>query len=240
MNIALVGYGKMGKMIEQIGLGRGHRFVKIIRSTNVADIETLSSKEIDVAIEFSNPEGAYHNIMTCLQNGISVVSGTTGWLEKKQLVEDCCLASQTAFIHSTNFSIGVNLFFVINEYVAKIMASYPEYDVKISETHYLQKKDKPSGTAISLAEGIFNNNPLKKSWILGSTTDNTNLFIESERIEHASAGKHVITYQSNTDEIVLKHDAYNREGFALGALLAAEYIQGKKGVFTMRSVLGIE
>lgn len=230
MKIALLGYGKMGKTIERIALERGHKIVlKIDASSEEYDIT-----QADIAIEFSTPKSAFANISNALHKGIPVVAGTTGWLEKYQDVINICKASDTAFLYASNFSIGVNIFFEINNILAKMMSSYPEYAVAIEEIHHTQKLDAPSGTAITLAEQIIKNSD-KKEWKLGEATAEE-IPITAKRIENIP-GTHIVSYQSPIDTIEIKHTAHNREGFALGAVLAAEWLLTRKGVFSMKDVL---
>ncbi len=232
MKIALLGYGKMGKTIERIAVERGHEVVlKIDINHPVYDI-----KIADVAIDFSQPNAAFSNLKNCIEHGIPVVSGTTGWLSKYDDIVDFCKAKNGAFIYASNFSIGVNLFFKVNEYLAKLMKNIEGYGVEMEEIHHIHKLDEPSGTAISLAEQIIDNSD-KKNWNLHKS-DIDNLKINSKR-EGEVPGTHIIKYASNVDSIEIKHTAFNRNGFALGAVVAAEWIIGKKGVFTMKDVLGI-
>jgi len=232
MKIALLGYGKMGKTIEELALEKGH---SIILKTN----ETSSAKEIleaDVAIEFSTPEAAVENIKLCLENDIPIVSGTTGWLNNYNEMVKLCENRNGSFIYASNFSVGVNLFFSINEYVSKIMKPWKEYQVSIEEIHHTEKKDAPSGTAITLAQGIIKNSD-KKDWILNDKSENK-ISIKAQRIDDVK-GTHIVNYKSNIDTISLKHESRSREGFAIGAILAAEWLQNRKGVYTMKDVLDI-
>ncbi len=239
MKIAIVGYGKMGKIIEKIAIERGHEVVLKINSQNIDDFNAANFKQVDVAIEFTNPHVAYINVMDILEMGIPVVCGSTGWHDKMQDAKDKCLEKDTSFIWASNFSIGVNLFWEINKKMAKIMAPNLDYKVKIEETHHIQKKDAPSGTAITTAEQILEINPSVNSWKLGNEDLHLHeLPILSHRIEDVP-GTHEVVYHSEIDEITLKHCAFSRNGFALGAVLAAEFIQGKKGVFEMKDILGL-
>ena len=232
MRIALLGYGKMGKTIEKIAIERGHEVVlKIDIDHPVYDI-----KIADVAIDFSQPNAAFTNLRNCIEHGIPVVSGTTGWLSKYNEIVDLCEQKNGAFIYASNFSIGVNLFFKVNEYLAKLMKNIEGYGVEMEEIHHIHKLDEPSGTAISLAEQIIENSD-KKNWDLHES-DTDNLWINSKRVGEVP-GTHIIKYASNVDSIEIKHTAFNRNGFALGAVVAAEWLIGKKGVFTMKDVLGI-
>ncbi|WP_340073909.1 4-hydroxy-tetrahydrodipicolinate reductase [Leptobacterium sp. I13] len=232
MKIALLGYGKMGKAIEKIAIERDHEVIlKIDKTTPTYEI-TLA----DVAIDFSTPSAAYKNISHCLINNVPVISGTTGWLDDYDNVVKLCNKHNGAFIYASNFSMGVNVFFELNEHLAKMMKQLDQYDVQIEEIHHTQKLDTPSGTAISLAEGIIKNTS-KKTWKLNEG-DKENIPIIAKRIENIP-GTHTITYESTVDSIEIKHTAHNREGFAAGAVIAAEWIVGKKGVFTMKDVLNL-
>ncbi|TVZ17418.1 4-hydroxy-tetrahydrodipicolinate reductase [Maribacter sp. MAR_2009_72] len=232
MRIALFGYGKMGKMIEQIALSRGHEIAaRIDENTEQIDFDAM-----DVAIDFSMPNAAYNNISTCLNNNIPVISGTTGWLDRYDDAVSLCNKNNGAFIYASNFSLGVNIFFELNNYLAKMMQNLPEYKVSIEEIHHTQKLDAPSGTAITLAEGIIENSDYGQ-WKLDEDTQGT-IPITAKRIGQ-TPGTHTIDYTNNIDSIEIKHTAHNREGFALGAVTAAEWIVGKKGVFSMRDVLNL-
>lgn len=233
MKIALLGYGKMGKIIAELAERKGHEIVARLNETPTA--ENLNNP--DVAIEFSNPEGAFNNIKFCLEHKIPVISGTTGWLDQKSAVEKISLENNTAFLYGSNFSLGVNLFFALNEKLAGLMKNFDEYKVQLEEIHHTQKKDAPSGTAITLAEGIINNDSRFDAWKLHETKDKQ-LGIFALRQDEVP-GTHSVFYKSEVDEIEIKHTAFNRNGFALGALIAAEWIQGKKGNFTMKDVLGL-
>ncbi|MBS1571850.1 MAG: 4-hydroxy-tetrahydrodipicolinate reductase [Bacteroidetes bacterium] len=233
MKIALVGYGKMGMIIDEIATQRGHEITARLKET--PNLENLNQP--DVVIEFSQPEVAFENIKFCLENKIPVVCGTTGWLEKKPLIEKIALDNKTAFLYGSNFSLGVNLFFALNEKLANLMKNFSEYSVQLEEIHHIHKKDAPSGTAISMAEGIIKNNPKFQSWKLDQTEGNQ-LGIVAIR-EDEVPGTHTVSYQSSVDEININHIAYNRNGFALGAVIAAEWIVGKQGVFGMNDVLGL-
>lgn len=233
MKIALVGYGKMGKIIEEIAQKRGHEIVARLKETPTA--ENLNNP--DVVIEFSIPEAAYSNIKACLENKVPVICGTTGWLEKRAEIDQIALDNGTAFLYGSNFSLGVNLFFALNEKLADLMKNVDEYNVQLEEIHHIHKKDAPSGTAISIAEGIFKNNPKFDAWKLEETQGNQ-LGIFAIR-EDEVPGTHSVYYRSEVDEIEIKHTAFNRNGFALGAVVAAEFIKDKKGIFTMNDVLGL-
>jgi len=232
MKIALFGYGKMGKTIERIAVKRGHEIVtKIDVNTKNYNI-TMA----DVAIDFSTPIAAFNNINECFSKSIPIISGTTGWLDKFDIAVKNCNKRNGAFIYASNFSLGVNLFFELNAKLARMMSNF-NYNIDMEEIHHTQKLDAPSGTAITLAEGIIENSN-KEKWSL-NVTDNDNVIpIVSKRIENV-AGTHTVKYSSDVDEIEIKHIAQNRDGFALGAVIAAEWLQGKKGVYTMKDVLGI-
>ncbi|MFQ3577200.1 MAG: 4-hydroxy-tetrahydrodipicolinate reductase, partial [Cytophagales bacterium] len=232
------GYGKMGKTIEQIALKRGHEIVAKIDRENQNDIELLKSKGSEVVIEFTNPEAAFDNITTCLTQRIPTVSGSTGWLDKKPKAEEITRLNDTAFFYASNFSVGVNIFFKLNKFLAKIMSQFPDYEVKMEEIHHTQKLDSPSGTAITLAEGFMEEYPGVKKWVNEESSDKSTLGIVSKRIENVP-GTHIMTYKNLIDTIEIRHEAHNREGFATGAVLAAEFIVGKKGVFGMDDMLSL-
>ena len=230
MKIALLGYGKMGQVIERIALERGHEIVLKKDETNTFD--GLSTA--DVAIDFSVPMAAVENISSCFHANVPVVSGTTGWLEHYDDMVQLCTAKNGGFISSSNFSLGVNIFFEINEYLAKIMSKFDSYSVEMEEIHHTQKLDAPSGTAISLAKGVIENSSYTE-WTLENPSPNQ-IHIETKRLG-TIPGTHTVTYNSAVDAIEIKHTAHNREGFALGAVIAAEWIVGKQGIFTMKDVL---
>jgi len=232
MHIGLFGYGKMGKMIEKIAIQRNHTIVAKVD----VDTKEVDYSAMDMAIDFSSPQAASNNIKSCLEHNVPVISGTTGWLKDYDKVISLCKEKNGAFIYASNFSLGVNLFFELNCYLAKMMSNLPQYRVSIEETHHLQKLDAPSGTAISLAEGIIENSDYK-GWQMEKTQDQ-HISIISKRIAD-EYGTHVISYENLVDQIVIKHKANNREGFALGAVVAAEWLNGKKGVFTMKDVLNL-
>jgi len=233
MNIALLGYGKMGKVIERIALERGHSIV-FKSSRNTTNIDLSSA---DVAIDFSIPSAAVNNITTCFNSNTPVISGTTGWLEDYDQVVDLCNQKNGAFIYGSNFSLGVNVFFELNNYLAKMMNTLEQYNISLEEIHHTKKLDAPSGTAISLAEGIIDNSD-KTAWKLDCTNHNNEIPIVAKRIDDVP-GTHTIDYTSEVDSIKIEHIAHNRNGFALGAVIAAEWIINKKGVFTMKDVLGL-
>ena len=230
MKIALLGYGKMGQVIERIALERGHEIV--LKKDENSTFEGLSNA--DVAIDFSVPSAAVQNISTCFHANVPVISGTTGWLEHYDEMVALCKSTNGGFISSSNFSLGVNIFFEINEYLAKIMSKFDSYSVNMEEIHHTQKLDAPSGTAISLARGIIENSSYTE-WTLENAAPKQ-IHIETKRIGSVP-GTHTVTYNSGVDAIEIKHTAHNREGFALGALIAAEWIVGKQGIFTMKDVL---
>jgi 4-hydroxy-tetrahydrodipicolinate reductase len=233
MKIALLGYGKMGQVIERIALERGH---EIVLRKNISDtFEGLENA--DVAIDFSAPDAAVSNISTCFNTGIPIVSGTTGWLAEYENMVALCNEKKGAFLYGSNFSLGVNIFFELNDYLAKIMSKFNQYEVELEEIHHLQKLDAPSGTAISLAKGIIQNSSYK-NWSLEKGKSNE-IFIDAKRIDKVP-GTHTVSYKSEVDLIEIKHVAHNREGFALGAVLAAEFLKEKEGIFTMKDVLNIK
>ncbi|RRJ92525.1 4-hydroxy-tetrahydrodipicolinate reductase [Flavobacterium macacae] len=233
MKIALLGYGKMGKVIERIALERGHEIV--LKKSGNDSFEGLENAA--VAIDFSIPDAAVANISTCFDFNIPVISGTTGWLENYDQMVSLCHEKQGAFIYGSNFSLGVNIFFELNEHLAKIMSKFNQYKVEMEEIHHTQKLDAPSGTAISLAKGVIDHSDYS-SWALeNAKTDE--ILIDAKRIENVP-GTHSVFYNSEVDTIEIKHTAHNREGFALGAIIAAEWIVGKKGVFTMKDVLDLK
>ena len=233
MKIALLGYGKMGKEIEKIALKRGHSIV--IK----ADIDTVYEiSDADVAIDFSVPKSAVGNITNCFKNNVPVISGTTGWLSQYNDVIAQCKEKDGAFIYASNFSLGVNIFFEMNKYLAKMMNQLKQYNVSIEEIHHTQKLDAPSGTAITLADGIIENTDFDSWKLIEEKTKENEVPITAKRIENVP-GTHTVTYESEVDRIDMTHTAYNRQGFALGAVIAAEWIIGKTGVFTMNDVLNI-
>ncbi|HVA98566.1 MAG TPA: 4-hydroxy-tetrahydrodipicolinate reductase [Bacteroidia bacterium] len=236
MKIVLFGYGKMGKEIEKIALERGHEILLKINSLESKVDFPKNISEADVSIEFSTPESAVENIMTCFDSNIPVVVGTTGWLQKMPEIKKVCTEKNQGLFYASNFSIGVNLFFQLNTYLAKLMNPYKEYDVTMEEIHHIHKKDAPSGTAITLAEEIIANNFVKKNWTNISSNQKEKLSIVSKRIDEVP-GTHTILYQSEVDAIEIKHIANNRKGFAFGAVLAAEWMINKKGIFGMNDLL---
>lgn len=236
MNIALIGYGKMGKAIEEFALIKGHTIALKIDIENQHELTAENLQKADVAIEFTGPETAAENIYSCIDAGIPVICGSTGWLSKLADVEKYCKEKNGSFLYASNFSIGVNIFFELNSKLAKMMANFPEYEVSIDEVHHTGKKDSPSGTAISLAEQVIRETPLKSSWINSQPESDSQLQIVSRRIDPAP-GTHTVKYSSAIDDIEIIHTAHNRKGFATGAVLAAEYIVNRKGIHTMKDVL---
>ena len=235
MKIALIGYGKMGKTIEQIARQRGHQIVSIIDINNTADFDSEAFRSADVAIEFTTPATALGNYMCCFAANVPVVSGTTGWLQHLDEVKAKCEQEGKTFFYASNFSVGVNIFFALNRYLAKIMNGFPAYDVRMTEVHHIHKLDAPSGTAITLAEGILDNVERKERWTLETAEQPTDLPIHAIR-EGEVPGIHEIIYESEADTISIKHDAKSRAGFALGAVIAAEFTAGKKGFLGMNDL----
>ena len=236
MRIVLIGYGKMGKEIERIAMDRGHQIVSKIDIENPDDLISLTNKEVDVAIEFSNPISAFSNIMKCIEKQIPIVCGTTGWLEKKAEVEKATQSYDSTFFYASNYSIGVNLFFKLNKQLAKLMQPHAGYDIYTNEIHHIEKKDSPSGTAITIAEGIMSQYSNKKKWVNNEIPGADEIAIWSQR-ESTKPGTHTVKYISKVDQIEVTHEAFSREGFALGAVIAAEWILGKKGVLGMEDML---
>jgi 4-hydroxy-tetrahydrodipicolinate reductase len=232
MKIALLGYGRMGKEIEKIALQRGHEIV-----IKYAGKESYNINDADVAIDFSLPNAAYDNIANCLENGVPVVSGTTGWLERYNDIVALCEAQKGAFIYASNFSLGVNIFFELNKQLAKMMEQLNEYNVAIEEIHHTKKLDAPSGTAITLAEGIIDQSS-KQEWELDGTPSDTSIPIKAIRTPDVP-GTHTVNYDSTIDSIAINHTAHNRQGFALGAVVAAEWLVDKEGVYSMKDVLNL-
>jgi 4-hydroxy-tetrahydrodipicolinate reductase len=237
MNIALIGYGRMGHEIEAIAKKRGHTIELIVDQDNALDLNEDNLKHIDVVIEFSSPESAFRNITKCLSAKVPVVSGTTGWLENYDKAVEICRLNNTSFIHSSNFSIGVNLLFRLNSELAKQMEHYREYRINIEEIHHTKKLDAPSGTAITLANEVVKNHSQYKKWCFEKDKAEDCIPIKSIR-EGMVPGTHIVSWDSEIDNISLKHEAKNRKGFALGAVVAAEFIFLKSGTFTMDDVMG--
>lgn len=235
MRIALIGYGKMGKEIEQIALDRGHEIGLIIDQHNPKDLCADQLQNIDVAIEFTNPVSAFGNYLKCFEADVPVVSGTTGWLDQLPEIEKQCSEGK-GFFYASNFSLGVNLFFELNKKLSKLMAPFKEYNVDMEEIHHIHKLDSPSGTALTLAEGILENHPTKNKWIEATSMKDDELSILAKR-HGAVPGTHSITWHSEVDEIMIQHQAYSRKGFALGAVLAAEFMPKKEGFYGMKDLL---
>ena len=233
MKIALFGYGKMGKVIDKIAKNRGHKIIYRIDENSI----NYDLKKVDVAIDFSTPKAAFSNINMALENSIPIISGTTGWLDNYNKVVKLCNEKNGAFLYASNFSLGVNIFFEINRQLAKIMSNHPEYVIKMNEIHHIEKIDAPSGTAITLAESIIKETDYQK-WSLNKDFKENEISIEAQRLSDKT-GTHEVIYKSDIDEIKIKHAAVNREGFGLGAVIAAEWLIGKKGVFSMKDVLNI-
>jgi 4-hydroxy-tetrahydrodipicolinate reductase len=237
MKIALLGYGKMGKAIEEIALTRGHEIVCRVGIENLEDRTADNIKKADVVIEFTGPESAYENVKLCLDAGVPVVCGSTGWLSRFDEIKEYCITRNGGFLYASNFSVGVNIFFALNKKLAELMSRHPEYEVQMKEVHHTQKLDAPSGTAITLAEQVMENINSKKKWVNEQSQNKDDLVIISERVDPAP-GTHIVNYRSDIDDICITHTAHSRKGFATGAVIAAEFLKGKKGVFGMKDVLG--
>lgn len=243
MKIVLLGYGKMGQLIEKFAQKRGHDIVLIVDANNREAITAEDLENADVAIDFSTPDAALENISLCFEAGLPIVVGTTGWYEHLHEVKEICLDAEQALLYGSNFSIGVNVFFHINKMLAKAMDPYKQYDVQVEEIHHIHKLDAPSGTAITIAEGILDNSTTKETWVnevvgsadAGLINKPDELLIESLRIEEVP-GTHTVLYSSEVDQIEFKHTAHNRDGFALGAVVAAEWLQGKKGFYQVTEI----
>jgi len=248
MKIALLGYGKMGRIIEKIATDRKHEIVLKISSSNADELTTENLKKADIAIEFSTPSTVLSNIAACFEAGLPVVVGTTGWYDRMDEVKELCSENQGSILYGTNFSVGVNIFFHVNKVLAKLMNNYPYYDVQVEEIHHTQKLDAPSGTAITIAEGIIENMDAKDKWqsvLIADNTDaddnvkNGELLIESYRIDSVP-GTHTVIYDSEVDSIEFKHTAHNRNGFALGAVLAIEWLKDKKGFHAVNDMFNFD
>jgi 4-hydroxy-tetrahydrodipicolinate reductase len=237
MKIALIGYGKMGRAIEEIALSRGHSVLLKVSSHNLQDLKADRLREADAAIEFTGPESAYDNIIRGLDAGIPVVCGSTGWLTRLEEVRQYCRQTNGSFLYASNFSVGVNIFFELNKRLATLMAPHPDYEPRITEIHHTEKKDAPSGTAITLAEQLLEKIQRKKGWVNHISDNLDELEILSERMDPAP-GTHIVAYGSAIDTITITHEAHSRKGFATGAVLAAEFLAGKKGIYRMSDVLG--
>ncbi|WP_367864410.1 4-hydroxy-tetrahydrodipicolinate reductase [Pedobacter sp. WC2423] len=246
MNIALIGYGKMGQIIERFAIERGHEVVLKIGTDQLADLTVSNLRKADVAIDFSTPDAAINNIYTCFDANVPIVVGTTGWYGQLQEIKDECLRRNNTLLYGSNFSIGVNLFFHINEVLAKVMNNYPVYEVQVEEIHHTQKLDSPSGTAMTLAEGIIENMDRKSEWVNEldgnpaiEVLKQEQVLIASQRIENIP-GTHTVIYSSEVDEIELKHTAHSRAGFALGAVVAAEWLQNKQGFYNISDIFNLK
>lgn len=237
MKIAILGYGKMGREIERIVLSRGNDVVLKIGEDNLQDLTKDNLSKADVAIEFSTPHTVYDNIQLCFEANVPIVVGTTGWLDK---MDHCIQQTESGkgLFYASNFSVGVNVFFEINKKLAALMSPYQDYKVEMEEVHHTEKLDAPSGTAITLAEGIIDKLPGVNSWVNNKTLSNNELGILSKRVEKVP-GTHIVTYENDIDEIYIKHTAHNRKGFALGAVLAAEFMKDKAGFYGMPDLLGL-
>ncbi|MGB3155283.1 MAG: 4-hydroxy-tetrahydrodipicolinate reductase [Chitinophagaceae bacterium] len=238
MRIALIGYGKMGKAIEEVALQKGHEIVLKIDQPNLHEFTPENMVKAEVAIEFTGPQSAFDNVKACLDMGLPVICGSTGWTDRLEEMKHYCAEKKIGFIYSSNYSIGVNIFFEVNKKLAFLMSPHKEYEVILEETHHTQKRDAPSGTAITLAEQILEQVKRKKQWVNELSDNPEDLEIISQRIDPAP-GTHSIKYSSAIDNIEIIHTAHNRKGFAFGALLAAEFIKDKKGFFTMKEVLNL-
>ena len=238
MKIALIGYGKMGKAIEEIALAKGHEIVLKIHIDNTDEFTVENVQKADVAIEFTSPHSAADNIKKCFEAKVPVVCGSTGWLENWKEIEELCNTTGGSILYASNFSVGVNLFFQVNSFLAELMTTRKEYDVTLEEIHHTEKKDAPSGTAITLAEQVLQHLKSKNKWVNNPTYNTDDLEIISKRIDPAP-GTHKVLYKSEIDEIEIIHTAHSRKGFASGAVMAAEFLKGKTGIFSMRDVLGL-
>ena len=245
MKLALLGYGKMGKTIEKIAIDRKHEIVLKISQDNLHELTTESLQLADAVIEFSTPSSVLHHIAQCFSAGVPVIVGTTGWYSELEQVKNQCERGENALLYASNYSIGVNIFFYVNRVLAKLMNKYPYYDVQVEEIHHTQKLDAPSGTAITISQGILENLDRKKEWIniltagddegAGEPVKNEQLLIESFRIDSVP-GTHTVIYDSEVDSIEFKHTAFNRNGFALGAVMAAEWLKGKQGFYSVHDM----
>lgn len=238
MNIGLVGYGKMGHAIEALAQQRGHNIVLRISTANRHELNAEALSQADVVIEFTRPDAAHENVVACLKAGVPVVCGTTGWNHQLEHAKMVAVDHETALLQASNFSIGVNIFFEVNKLLASLMNDQPSYEISIEETHHTQKKDAPSGTAITLAEQVLDHVERKKHWVKEQAESSDELPIMAHRVENVP-GTHSVKYRSAIDDIEILHTAHNRDGFALGAVLAAEFLAGRQGIFTMKDVLGL-
>ena len=236
MKVAILGYGKMGQIIEKIALERGHNILLKINQHNIDELNIDNLKKADVIIDFSTPESAKTNITLSIDANKPIISGTTGWLDDYKEVKDYCIKNDGAFLYASNFSLGVNLFFELNKNLAKLMKKHRQYQINLTEIHHSEKLDAPSGTAISLAEQIISESDIKNKWTINSENSDEELKIDAQRKGNIT-GTHSVNYKSETDSISIIHEAHSRNGFALGAIIAAEWIMSKKGVFSMHDVL---
>ena len=236
MKIAILGYGKMGQIIEKIAQERGHNILLKINQHNIDELNIENLKKADVVIDFSTPESAKTNIILSIDSNKPIISGTTGWLDDYNEVKDYCIRNEGAFLYASNFSLGVNLFFELNQNLAKLMKKHQQYQINLTEIHHTEKLDAPSGTAISLAEQIISESDIKNKWTINSENSDEELKIDAQRKGNIT-GTHSVNYKSKTDSISIIHEAHSRNGFALGAIIAAEWIMSKKGVFSMHDVL---
>jgi 4-hydroxy-tetrahydrodipicolinate reductase len=236
MKVAILGYGKMGQIIEKIALERGHNILLKINQHNIDELNIENLKKADVVIDFSTPESAKTNIILSIDANKPIISGTTGWLDDYKEVKDYCIKNDGAFLFASNFSLGVNLFFELNKNLAKLMKKHQQYQINLTEIHHSEKLDAPSGTAISLAEQIISESDIKNKWTINSENSDEELKIDAQRKGNIT-GTHSVNYKSKTDSISIIHEAHSRNGFALGAIIAAEWIMSKKGVFSMHDVL---
>jgi 4-hydroxy-tetrahydrodipicolinate reductase len=239
MKIALIGYGKMGKTIESLAKQQNHEIIITIDADNLTDLQSDLFKSVDVAIEFTQPNQAFNNILACFDAGIPVVCGTTGWYDSLEELTELCDEKNGSLLYATNFSIGVNIFFVLNKFLAKQMSHYPDYEASMKETHHTAKLDAPSGTAITLAEDLINSHNNYDTWSKGEKKEDKSIPIFSIR-ENPAPGKHEIIYTSAIDEIKISHEAFNRDGFALGAIYAANWLKDKKGVYHFPDVMALK
>lgn len=240
MKIALLGYGKMGKAIEAIAVERGHTVVCRVSIENLEDRTADKLRQADVVVEFTGPDSAYDNLRLCIDAGVPVVCGSTGWLKGYDDIAKYCREKNGGLLYASNFSVGVNIFFAVNRKLASLMRLQPGYEVELKEIHHTQKLDAPSGTAITLAEQVMEGTGRKKNWVNHPSADKEELVIISERTDPAP-GTHTVTYHSPVDDISITHTAHNRQGFATGAVIAAEFLErNRRGIFSMRDVLGID
>tara|TARA_B100000900_G_scaffold408150_1_gene421962 strand:+ start:350 stop:1069 length:720 start_codon:yes stop_codon:yes gene_type:complete len=236
MKVAILGFGKMGQIIEKIALERGHNILLKINQNNIDELNIENLKKADVVIDFSTPESAKTNILLSIDANKPIISGTTGWLNDYKEVKDYCIKNNGTFLYASNFSLGVNLFFELNKYLAKLMKKHQQYQINLTDIHHSEKLDSPSGTAISLAEQIISESDIKNKWTLNQKNLDDEIKIDAQRIGNIT-GTHSVNYRSEIDSISITHEANSRDGFALGAVIASEWIISKKGVFSMHDVL---